>query len=63
MKTMVRLLLILSLTLGAFFFISCNANRGMPYVPQTEGHDAGMGGGTGTGTIGDDPTKPSIENP
>lgn len=40
----------------------CNATK-LPQVNINEGHDAQMGGGTGTGTIGDDATEPQIDNP
>ncbi len=63
MKTGLRIMIVFIMTIGGLAFTSCNTTKGMPQMNTEEGHDATMGGGTGTGTIGDEPTLPADDRP
>ncbi|CAN5411717.1 hypothetical protein BH09BAC1_BH09BAC1_25680 [soil metagenome] len=63
MKTARGIMMMVLLAIGAFAFTGCNTTKGLPQIHTDEGHDAQMGGGTGSGTIGDKPTAPSMDTP
>lgn len=55
MKNRKKLIMVM---LGAMFFIACNTTQGLPNPEVMENHGGDMGGGTGTGVMGDDPKMP-----